>query len=118
VGENCIAGDVVFPENDGLYWKADADSINTMLAVAIVMQNVNANNVARLMTDGPYREDSRWNWVLGSGVANALYVHTVAGDIVQYANRPSGVGDVVQVVGWVIDADTIYFKPSLDFVVI
>jgi len=113
VGEIVIAGDVLYMKADGKYWKADADAAATMPAVVMAMAGGAADATVELLHMGYYREDSRWNWTVGNGAANLLYVHTTAGDIVQLANKPAGSGDQLQVVGYVVTADIVFFNPSL-----
>jgi len=116
VGEGVIPGDVLYMKADGKYWKADADAAASMPAVVMAMETKAADNVCKLLHMGYFREDSRWNWTLGNGEANLLFVHTTAGDIVQFANKPSATGDQVQVVGYVVTADIVFFNPSLELV--
>jgi len=116
VGENVIPGDVLYMKADGKYWKADASSSAEMPAKVMAMEEITADNLCQLLHIGYFREDSRWDWTLGNGEANLLYVHTTAGDIVQFANKPVGVGDQIQIVGWVVDANTVFFNPSLELI--
>ena len=62
---------------------------------------------------GYYRNDDRYNWTLGNGEANLLFAHTTAGEIVQFANRPVGSGDQLQVVGYVVTDNVIFFDGNL-----
>lgn len=116
VGENVIGGDTLFLENDGKYWKSDADDAATMPVVAIAVENITANNVGKVLREGYYRNDGRYAWTPGSGAANLLYAHTTAGQLVQLANKPVGAGDQVQVCGHIVNANQIYFRPSLELV--
>lgn len=113
VGENVIPGDALYLKADGKYWKADASGGATMPASVMAMETKTANNTCRLLRMGYFRHDSRWNWTPGDGEANLLFVHTTAGDIVQFANKPVGSGDQVQVVGEIKNADVIFWNPSL-----
>ncbi len=115
VGENVVAGEVLYPKNDGKYWKADADQASTMPGVVLAMEDILADASGRLLHEGYYRDDS-WTWVLGDGEANLLFVHTTAGAMVQLANQPAGLGDQVQVLGYAKAATIIYFRPSLELV--
>jgi len=115
VGENVVAGEVLFMESDGKYWKAVADAVGTMPVKVLAMEDILADADGRLLHEGYYRDES-WTWVLGSGEANLLFAHTVAGDLVQFAAKPAGSGDQVQVVGYVVTAKVIYFDPSYELV--
>lgn len=117
VGENVVTGDTLYMKADGKYWKADADAGASMPAkVLVVSATIAADAAGIVLHEGYYRNDDRYNWTLGNGEANLLFAHTTAGEIVQLANQPAGAGDQVQVVGWVVDANTIYFRPSLELV--
>lgn len=116
IGENVIAGDVLYLKADGKYWKADADAAAMMPAKVMAMADGAAEATVELLHIGFYREDSRWNWTVGNGEANLLFVHTTAGDMVQLANQPAGAGDQVQVLGYVVTADIVFFNPSLELV--
>lgn len=115
VGENVVAGEVLFIESDGKYWKADADAVGTMPVKVLAMEDILADADGLLLHEGYYRDES-WAWVLGSGEANLLFAHTVAGDLVQFANKPAGSGDLVQVCGYVVTATVIYFDPGYEMV--
>lgn len=115
VGENVVAGEDLFMESDGKYWKADADAVGTMPVKVLAMEDILADADGFLLHEGYYRDES-WAWVLGSGEANLLFAHTTPGDLVQFANKPVGSGDQVQVCGWVVTAKVIYFRPSLEMV--
>jgi len=113
VGVGVIPGDVLYMKADGKYWKADADAATTMPAKVMAMETKAADNLCDLLHMGYFREDSRWDWTLGNGAANLLYVHTTAGDMVQLAGKPSGSGDQLQVVGYVVTADIVFFNPCM-----
>jgi|GEM_PF-2357995 len=112
VGENVSFGDVLYKKSDGKWWKADAGSNTTMLGRIIAVAAINADASGLCMRRGYIREDD-WNWTVGNGIANVLFVDDgTAGGMVQEANKPSDSGDILQVVGEVHDADTIFFDPS------
>jgi len=77
-------------------------SINTMPCIGIYV----SNNL--ILTKGTIRDDT-WNFTVGKPVyVNGSVFSTVI---------PPTVGDIVQVVGISLSADSMYFKPSLDWVV-
>ena len=110
VGENVVGGDVLFMQSDGKYWKADADAAASMPAKVMAIEAIAANDTGLVLHVGYYRNDALYNWVLGAGEANLLYVSTTPGAMTQTA--PSGTGDQVQVVGYVVTADIVFFNPS------
>jgi len=110
-GEILAVGDVCYLKSDGKWWLADADAettANTMLAMALSIAA--ANETILFMAKGFVRYDT-WNW---SAIGKLLYVHTTGGSPTE--TRPSGSGDIVRIVGYVQDANTLYFSPDNTFV--
>ena len=56
--------------------------------------------------------NTAWNWTVGAGINNTLYLSTTAGDV--QISPPSLTTEKVQVVGQIIHADKILLSPSLD----
>lgn len=115
VGENVDPGEICYMKADGKYWLADADDVDHMPAKVMAMETITANNEGKLLRVGEFRNDA-WAWTLGNGQANLLFVHTTPGAMVQFANKPAGSGDQVQVVGYVVDEDRVFFNPSYELV--
>lgn len=117
VGENVVTGDTLYLKADGKYWKSDADSGASMPAkVLVVDATIAADATGTVLHEGYYRNNDLYAWTLGNGEANLLFADVNPGLLVQFAGKPSGAGDQVQVCGWVVDADTIYWRPSLELV--
>ncbi|MBU1067656.1 hypothetical protein KKE60_07695 [Patescibacteria group bacterium] len=120
VGENVVGGDTLYMKADGKYWKSDADAGATMPAKVIAIEIIAADASGLVMHEGYYRNDDLYDWTLGNGEANLLFPDEgtggTPGTIVQLANQPAGAGDQVQVVGWVVTANIIYWRPSLELV--
>ena len=116
VGENVVGGDTLFLQNDGKYWKSDADLAATMPVKLMAVEDIAADAEGLVLHDGYYRNDARYDWTPGAGEANLLFAHTTAGQLVQLANQPAGDGDMVQVCGWIVNANEIGFRPSLEMV--
>jgi len=118
VGEAVVTGDTLFLQNDGKYWKSDANQIGTMPVKVIVIDATIAQDATgTVMHEGYYRNDDRYNWTPGAGAANLLFASAAAlGSLVQLAAQPAGDGDQVQVCGWIVNANVIYFRPSLELV--
>lgn len=115
-GEIVVAGDTLFLQNDGEYYKSDADAAATMPVKVMAMAGAAAHATVLVLHEGYYRNDGRYNWTPGAGAANLLFAHTTAGALVQLANQPAGAGDQVQVCGWIVNANQLYFRPSLELV--
>ena len=113
VGEDVDPGEVLYMKADGKYWLADADSVDTMPAKVMAVESISADTAGRLLHIGYFRRDA-WTWVLGNGEANLLFASTPPGAMSQTA--PSGSGDQVQIVGYVVDEDRVFFNPSYEMV--
>ena len=113
VGEDVTAGQILVLMADGLYWLADADSVDTMPAEVIAMEDILANAAGRLLHIGYFRHDA-WAWVPGNGEANLLYASVTPGAMSQA--QPVGSGDQCQVVAYVRTADRVFFNPSYELV--
>jgi roadblock/LC7 domain-containing protein len=109
VGENVSAGEVLFMESDGKYWKADADTAAKMPATVMAMGTILADAAGKLLHVGYFRHDA-WAWVLGAGAVNLLFASVTPGAMSQ--TSPVGSGDQVQVCGYVVTADIVFFNPS------
>jgi len=102
------AGNIYYKSHLAAAWSlADADSSTTtrMLAVAL---GTNSGTDGMLL-QGIFRKASH-----GFSAGAPLYVSTTAGAFTTTA--PSGSGDYVRVVGYVIDSSTIYFSPGTAWV--
>lgn len=114
VGENVAAGDVLYLKADGKYWKALATGTATMPGKVLAMASISADASGKLLHLGYFRHDA-WDFTVGDGIANLLYVDkTTAGLVTQTA--PAATGDQVQVIGYCVTADIIFFNPCLELV--
>ena len=112
-GEATETGEIMYMKADGKYWLSDADAAASMPALVLSLPvNTAGDATGLVLHKGYYRNDTLFNWTPGNGSANLLYAHTTPGAMVQLANKPAGAGDQLQVVGYVVDANTIYFNPS------
>lgn len=95
---------------DGHFDDADADSSANCGSIVLALETGTGSKKVLFM--GIMRVDA-WNWTLGTGKANLVYLSTTAGTLTQ--TQPSGTDDVVQPVGWAITDDCIFFNPSLEY---
>lgn len=114
VGEIVTAGQVLYLKADGKYWKAKADDIATMPGKVLAMAGIAASAAGKLLHLGYYRHDA-WTFTVGNGTANLLYVDKTAAGLVTQA-APGAAGDQVQVIGYCISDDEIFFNPCLELV--
>lgn len=106
-GENLVRGDVCYINSSSKLVKADADAASTTNSLFLALATI-ANNATGLFGVGPgfWRDDAYAAWTVGG----TLYLSTTSGGITQTA--PSGVDDVVQILGTAYAAKVIYFAPS------
>ena len=98
------AGDLYYKSNFAAAWSqadADSDGATRMLGVAL---GSNSGSDGMLL-QGLFRKASH-----GFSAGAPLYVSTTAGAFTTTA--PSGSGDYVRIVGYVVDSNIIYFNPS------
>jgi hypothetical protein len=106
-GENLSFGNLCYLKSDGKYWKANASAASTMPGVVMALGSVSADASGSFLTQGMIREDD-WNWTT---VGAMIWAGETAGTVT--TTRPSDAGDQVQGIGRVVNADVIYFMPSL-----
>jgi hypothetical protein len=90
---------------DGAYVLADADDKDLLPCHALAI-DTGAGADKKLLYQGLVRDDS-WSWTK-SGL---VYASTTAGGLTQ--TRPSEVGEFVQIVGFAVESNMIYFNPQL-----
>ena len=93
---------------DGHYEEADADAITTAPCTALALET--GTGTKKVLLFGMMRNDI-WNWTTGPGESGLIFLSTTTGALTQTA--PSGSGDVVQVVGYALGADELFFNPQL-----
>jgi len=101
-------GAPLFMAADGHYDTADADSITTAPCTALALET--GTGTKRVLLLGIIRNDG-WSWVTGPGELGLIYLSTSVGTLTQTA--PTGTGDVIQVVGYALSDDVMFFNPSL-----
>jgi hypothetical protein len=90
------------------YDRCDADDAGTMPCVVLALE---AGAGSKLVLREGQICNTDWNWSTG-----VIYVDTTTGGLTQ--TPPSGSGDSVQIVGYAMSADTMYFDPDSTVVVI
>jgi len=99
----------MFVFTDGKIRGIDADYLEKMPAMCMTAAALSAGVAGEVLLQGFMRHDD-WNWTIGG----LLYASTALGELQQ--TPPSGINDVVQVVGIAVTADIIYFSPSFELV--
>ena len=93
---------------DGHWDEADADAISTAPVLGLAMETGTGSK--KVLLFGIMRNDG-WNWTTGPGELSLVFLSTSVGELTQTA--PSGTGDVIQVVGYALSDDVLFFSPQL-----
>jgi len=101
------AGNVCYLNSSGQMAKADADSASYGPAVAICLESISQYSTGKFLLQGHYYHASH-------GHSGMLYLSTTAGTYDDTA--PSGTGDIVQILGFTIGSNKIYFNPSMTYI--
>jgi len=100
-------GAPLFVAADGHLDTADADASTTAPCVALAAEA--GTGTKKVLLHGIMRNDD-WSWTTGPGTTGLIYLSTSVGTLTQ--TRPTGTGDIVQPVGWALNATHMYFCPS------
>ena len=95
---------------DGTYVLADADDSDLVPCTALAI-DTGAGSGKEVLLQG-YINNSSWTWTVGG----MIYLSTTAGGLTQTA--PSAAGEIVQIVGYAVDTDIMYFNPQLGWVTV
>ena len=110
-GEDLTAGEVVYFKSDGKVWKAVATAAATSRCVAMCVATVSADAMGAFLLKGFARFNSEFpTWTIGG----ALYTpeaETSSKNVPEQA-APDTDGDFVQVIGYAVSADAVYFDPD------
>jgi len=96
-----VFGSVLYQAADFHFERADADATTTSPVFALALEAGTGSK--KVLLRGQVC-NTAWNWSAGK-----VYLSTTTGGITQ--TRPSGSGDQVQVLGWALSADTLFFDP-------
>ena len=113
-GEALNRGDVVyFKASDSKMHKVNmtAGSSEAIPAVAMAADDISADAVGKFLLQGFIHDAGTFP---SYTIAGRLYAPEAEGPPTQTA--PSTDGDLVQVIGWAVTADKIYFNPSPDYI--
>lgn len=100
--------DAVYMNGSSQWVIADANGTGTYPVRGIAVATVSTGNATTVLSRGTIRNDA-WNWTPGGNI----YLSATAGGLTQTA--PSTTGDIVQVIGYALDADTMAVEISADY---
>jgi len=107
-------GAPLFMAADGHFDTADADASTTAPCVAIALET--GTGTKKVLLCGVIRNDA-WNWTIGPGRAGLIFLSPTVGTLMQTTDFSEfGTDDVIQVVGWAISADVMFFCPQLNYI--
>ena len=111
-GEDLTAGEVVyFKASDSRMWKAVASAAGTSRCVAMCVATVGVGATGPFLLKGFARFNSEFpTWTVG-GVLYTPEAETSTKNVPEQA-APDTDGDFVQIVGWAVSADAVYFNPD------
>lgn len=114
-GEAVVRGDVVYSKDDSKMYKVNMTASNAAAipAVAMAAADISLNASGTFLLQGFIHDAGTFATFT---VAARLYAPEATGG--PTATAPSTTGDTVQVLGWATTADSIYFNPSNDIVVV
>ncbi len=121
-GETLEAGEVVYLKAaDTKMWKAVANTGGTglvtaeIMCVAMAAEDITADNPGLFLLQGFLRDDDNFPTY---AIGETLYVPEAeqGGQNVPEGEAPDTDGDMVQVIGWAADANTVYFSPNFTMV--
>ena len=110
-GEDLTAGECVYFKSDGKMWKAVATAAATSRCVAMCVATVSADAMGPFLLKGFARFNSEFPpWTVGG----ALYTPEAetSNKNVPEQTAPDTDGDFVQIIGWAVSADAIWFAPD------
>jgi len=99
-------GKPLYCASDFHYERADATSSGTMPCRMLSLESGSGSK--KVLLKGQICNTS-WNWSAGD-----IYVSTTTGELTQ--TQPSSSGEIVQVIGYALSADTIFFNPSTEII--
>jgi len=113
-GEDMNRGDVAyFKAGDSKMWKADADTAGEMPVVAMAAENIDesAEATGLFLLYGFLEDNGTFPTYAIGGI---LYAPETEGPPTQTV--PSTTGDLVQVLGWAVTTQSVFFNPSNDVI--
>lgn len=105
---NLAFGDVCYIDASFNTVFANATAVATSFGLVMAAENITASEEGKYLLYGVARNDA-WNWSAGPIYLSAT--GTTGNTLTQTA--PSGTGNIVQIIGYALSADAIFFNPQL-----
>ena len=101
--------DLVFLGSGGKWLEVDADTASTCQGmIAMALESKNDTQPMLVAIAGSFVKNTAWSWTVGA----TLYAGETLGSIQE--TIPTGANAVIRVIGFAVNATTIYFNPSSD----
>ena len=115
-GEALSRGEVVyFKASDSKMWKAVATAAATSRCVAMAAADISADTAGLFLMQGFLQDNGTFPAYTVGGALYAPEAET-SGENVPEQAAPDSDGDFVQVLGWAVTANMVYFNPSNDII--
>jgi len=110
-GEDLTVGEVCYLKDDGKLWKAVATAAATSRCVAMCVAAVDADDPGIFLLRGFARFDAAFPTFTVGGPIYTPEAEAGGFNVPEDA-QPDTDGDFVQIIGWAMSADSVYFNPS------
>jgi hypothetical protein len=115
-GEALVRGEVVyFKASDSKMWKSVATASATSRCVAMAADDISADAVGKFLLQGFVRDNGSFPAYTVGATLFTPEAETASQNVPEEA-APDSDGDFVQVLGWAVTADMVYFNPSNDII--
>lgn len=109
-GDSVNFGDACYINSSGQAKLADADAAATANVTVVALETISASSSGKFLVSGTLTHTT--NISITAGAAVYLSTTGTTGNTLT-ATKPSGTGDIVQVLGWGIATNTILWQPNL-----
>tara|TARA_R110000824_G_scaffold62156_1_gene164856 strand:+ start:99 stop:1115 length:1017 start_codon:yes stop_codon:yes gene_type:complete len=115
-GETLVRGEVCyFKAGDSKMWKAVATAAATSRCVAMAAEDISADAAGKFLLHGFLRDAASFPSYTIGGALFTPEAEQNSENVPEQA-APDSDGDFVQVIGWAVTADLVFFNPSGDIV--
>ena len=110
-GTTIAIGDIVYLNSSSQWVLADANAESTSGGlVGLAVESSTSTNPVKVLVKGTLRAATLPSFTAG----DTIYISTTAGDVT--ATAPSATGDIVRIIGYALDADTLWVCPDTTFI--
>ena len=111
-GEALVRGEVVyFKAGDSKMWKAVATAAATSRCVAMAAADISADAAGLFLLEGFCHDNGSFPAYTVAGILYTPEAETSSENVPEQA-APDTDGDFVQVIGWAVTANMVYFRPD------